>query len=493
MTIRELAAVDVITYNEEIADRSIEMICTNTEEAIENKEKNPLFICISGSKYDTHNDIPRLISEGITDIIVGPTTEMADAYESINIIRSENTRKTLALASKLYFGCPDEKMKMIGITGTKGKTTVSYMVESVLRREGKNCGIIGTNGVIYNGNTYESENTTPGAFEYYRHLKNMADLGVEYVIAEITSQSLKQYRTYGTTFDVAAFTNLYPDHISPDEHSDFDEYRKCKGKIFENCRCAVINMDDKNSTYFTDLCRILRKQYVLYSTSDKKADHRCTFARTKCTVSRFRFMKHKITIPLPGDFNIHNAMCAAAVLCELGVDAKSIAEGLSFVKIPGRCEKVENPADINIIIDYAHNKESLENILKALRKNCRGRLYCVFGAGGDRSRLRRYGMGEAACEYADFSVITSDNPRTESPDVIISDILRGFPEDCKNYIVIPERRAAIHYALKNAKKGDTVLLAGKGTQNYEEVNGVKYPFNEREAVSQYYNSLITQQ
>ncbi len=488
MLIRDLFECLITDINDKFLDRQIRCISVNTKEAINNNESAPLFVCINGTKYDTHKDIPKLIRNGIKDIVAEYIPDNIDIPDDINIIPSTDTRKTLALASKLYYGSPDESLTLIGITGTKGKTTITYMLKSVLCECGTKCGIIGTNGVIFGGKTYECENSTPGSLEYYKYLSEMKEMGVTHVICEVTSQALKQYRTFGTTFDIAAFTNLYPDHIGKDEHADFEEYRRCKGLLFEYCQKAVINADDQNSRYFTNICRSFATDFSRFSLIDKNAEYYCKKAGTKNIYSKFRCNGKKITLPLPGHFNIQNAMCAVAILREMGINYEDIIKGISKVKVPGRCEVVPNHAGINIIIDYAHNKESLENILVALRPKRQGKLYCVFGAGGDRSILRRSGMGQAASQFADYSIITSDNPRWEDPQKIIKDILSGMPEDYKNYIVIPNRNKAIYYALSMAKKGDTVLLAGKGAQNYHEVCGIKYPFDERETVSQYYKN-----
>ena len=314
----------------------------------------------------------------------------------------------------------------------------------------------------------------------------MAKAGAEYVICEITSQSLKQSRTYGTEFEIAAFTNLYPDHIGKNEHKDFEEYMVCKGKLFECCKMAVINDDDNNSEYFKKCCLSYTTPFVCFSTNNKSEKYFCRKQKSKHSNTVFYVNNNRFEISLPGDFNIQNALCTIAVATELGIEYSHIKKGLLSAKVYGRCERVESPEGVNIVIDYAHNRESLENILTALKKECKGKLYCVFGAGGDRSKLRRCGMGEAALKYADYSIITNDNPRSENPENIISDILEGMNDCVDRYTVVPKRENAINLALTLAKKGDTVLLAGKGAQNYEEICGVKYPFDERVAVSQYY-------
>jgi len=494
MMMNDLKECYISELDHRLSDKNIQCIMTNTDEAISamNNGIRPLYVCIKGTKYDSHNDIPRLIEAGLTDIVAQYIPENTVIPENVNIIMSDNTRITLALASKIYYGSPDESLTMIGITGTKGKTTVSYMIEGVLRESGIKCGIIGTNGVIFDGKSYECDNSTPGAHEYYRYLREMVDSGVTHVVCEVTSQALKQYRTYGTIFDIAAFTNLSEDHIGKDEHADIEEYRQCKGKLFENCRRAVLNMDDTHCGYFSDICRSYAVDMSLFSLIDKNADHYCSRIKPKCFYSKFRYNGKGAVVGLPGYFNVQNAMCAAAILEKLGIKDRFIRKGIANIKVPGRCESVPNPAGINIIIDYAHTGKSLENILSALKKDCRGKLYCVFGAGGDRSHLRRAAMGEAASKYADHLFITSDNPRSEEPMSIIDDIIKGIPSDHTNHTVIIDREKAIYEALAMAKKGDTVLLAGKGTQTYQEVCGIKYPFDEREKVSQYYNNLIIQ-
>ena len=479
MMLYDLLAAANIEELQGIQNIDIKRIHINTEQAINDSEKNILFICIKGANYDTHEDIQRLLDNGIFNII-------SEKSHDTRIIKTENTRKALALISRAFYGFPDKELIKVAITGTKGKTTVSYMLHEILSEAGIPCGIIGTNGIIYNGETYDCENSTPGSMEFYYHLRKMVDIGVTHVLCEVTSQALKQFRTFGTKFNTAVFTNLYPDHIGRNEHDNFEEYKSCKLRLFSCCENAVINLDSDFSRDFINECNNNAVGYKTYSSSCSSADVYCKKESSKCNSSDFTVNKTKFTINLPGEFNISNALCSILVAEQLGVELKYILSGLEKVKIPGRCEKVENPCGVNIIIDYAHTGESLKSILQSLKKNCKGKLYVLFGAGGDRSRLRRSGMGEAASEYADFSVITSDNPRSENRNIIICDILTGVKG--KNYIVIPEREDAIKYLLSVAKKGDTVLLAGKGVQNYQEINGVKYPFDERIAVAEFYKN-----
>jgi len=488
MKLADLLSCADLTCHGKYCEEEITSIEVNTANAIKNKQNNPLFVCIVGSLYDTHKDIEKLILSGIRHIVALDDIKIPTC--AADIIPSTNTRKSLALLSRAFYGCPDKKLCMIAVTGTKGKTTVTYMLESILRESGIKCGIIGTNGIIYNGNTFECDNSTPGSIEYYYHLSQMAEHGIKCVVCEVTSQALKQFRTYGTVFDIAAYTNLYPDHIGKHEHQSFDEYKGCKGLLFGQCKKAVINRDCPHSHSFCEICNEKGVSYSTFAVNET-ALYKCTDIAVSDKGSNFRVDDTSYNVSLPGSFNISNAMCALSIARELGVDDKYIYKGLCTVSVCGRCERVENPCGIDIVIDYAHTGKSLENILKALREECHGKLYCVFGAGGNRSPLRRIGMGRAASEYADYSIITNDNPRYEDPTGIIDDIIKGMNEG--SYTVIPDREQAIHYALSVAKKGDTVLLAGKGAQNYQEICGIKYPFDEREAVSRYYKSKIIQQ
>lgn len=493
MKLSELLSVSEIGYDsKKISDCEIGYIETNTQSAVENCEKMPLFVCIDGTNYNSHVDIARLIKCGIRAFVTNENAKIYCSGKNINIIKVKDTRKALALLARSFYGFPDRELFTVGITGTKGKTTVTYMLRAVFEAFGKKCGIIGTNGIIYGGNTYECDNSTPGSLEYYGALRQMADDGVSCVFCEVTSQALMQYRTFGTVFDVAVFTNLFPDHIGKNEHFDFDEYKSCKGYLFSQCKKAVLNTDSEHSEYFQNICRENGVEYICFS-AERDADIFCRDITVLDTGSEFSVGESRFAIPLPGVFNVSNALCTVSVARLCKVPDEIIARGLSGVCVYGRCERVPNPDGVNIIIDYAHNKESLGNILEALKQSCRGKLYCVFGAGGDRSRLRRAGMGQAAAKYADVIIVTSDNPRSESREQIIADILPGLIDAKGECVTIPDRRKAIYYALGRASLNDTVLLAGKGGQTFEEVCGVKYPFDERKVVEDFYRERVTPQ
>ena len=455
---------------EQYSDVEITNIETDVRRINTDQAQNTIFVCVSGAKYDTHNDISKLLKAG-TNCIIAQIDKTKKEYQSIpGIILCENSRIALAALSRAFYGFPDKKLKIVGITGTKGKTTTSYMLASICESAGQKCGIIGTNGVSFDGKKYETSNSTPGSLELFAYLCEMAERKIEYVFCEVTSQAQKQYRTYGIEFDLAVFTNLFPDHIGKDEHSNYEEYADCKTKIFENCKYALLNGEDKEYERFSAVCVKNKKPYELFYPS-KQAE---------------KISEH---LKMPGDYNVSNAVCAFFAARHLGFGDDDILKGIENVNVPGRCERVEVGCGVSVIIDYAHSGESLENVLKGLRSTCRGKIICVFGAGGDRSPLRRHGMGSAAVNYADYSVVTNDNPRTEEPSSIIDDILSGMKGFEDKYTVITDRKDAIFYALSIARKGDTVLLAGKGAQNYEEINGVRYPFDEREVVREYYSTM----
>ncbi len=473
MTLLKLLEDSALAYSGKVYNCHVGFITQNVEKAVEKAEENPLFVCVEGTKFDSHKRVEKLYREGVRSFVVEDKWVRSSLFPGASFICVSNTRIAAALLSRAFYGFPDKKMKLVGITGTKGKTTITYMLGSIFKEAGKSYGIIGTNGISYGETHIETINSTPGAIELFKNLRDMRNSGVEYVFLEVTSQALMQNRVFGISFDVAAFANLFYDHIGEYEHPDFSHYRECKGLLFYSCKSAVLNLDSVEFSYFKNICTRCGVEYITYSVKDKDAHI------------------HEIgaELQLPGAFNLENALCATGISKILGVDEESIWKGLSIARADGRCERVENPCGVNIIIDYAHNKESLENILTALRAECGGTLYCVFGAGGDRSKLRRSGMGEAASTLADYCIVTSDNPRSEEPESIIADIVSGMGENTEKYMVIPDRRTAICHALSLAAAGDTVLLAGKGAQTFEEIKGVRYHLDEREVIAQYYEII----
>lgn len=458
-----------LTAPRSFCDCEIKDICTDAQKITGDNSDGILFVCIKGAKHDTHNDIDKLVRLGVPAIVTERPICLREC-KNVAVINTGNTRKALALLYSTLLGHPERNLKLVGITGTKGKTTVCYMLASICRAAGEKWGIIGTNGILFGKESRETVNTTPSSPELFTALRDMAKAGVRYVFCEVTSQALKQHRAYGIDFDVGVFTNFHPDHIGRDEHQSLAEYRECKSRLFGQSRLAVLNGEDGEFGFFDGICRELGVKALPFYPS-----------RAEKEISE--------ALCMPGDYNLANAVCACTVAKALGFCGSDILEGLSTVCVPGRCESVENPAGIRIIIDYAHEGEGLTRVLTALRKDCDGRIICVFGAGGDRSPLRRHGMGKAAVKYADLSVVTNDNPRGESPETIIADILEGMRGGEEKYTVIPDRKEAIKYALGVAREGDTVLLAGKGAQKFEEICGKRFPLDEREIVSEYYSTM----
>ena len=451
--------------------RECEIVDIRTDTASVTKESasSTLFVCIKGARHDTHNDIDKLIKLGVGAIVTERPICARDR-KNVTVINVSNTRKALALLYSTFLGHPEREMKLVGITGTKGKTTVCYMLASICRAAGEKWGIIGTNGIIFGDKSRETQNTTPSSPELFTALRDMADFGGRYVFCEVTSQALKQHRAYGIDFDVGVFTNIYPDQIGRNEHENLTEYRECKSRLFGQTKLAVLNGEDGEFGFFDNVCKERGITVIpFYPSCSEKG-----ISEALC---------------MPGEYNFANAVCAYSVAKALGFSESDILNGLSTVCVPGRCENVDNPEGVRIVIDYAHEGEGLARVLTALRKECEGRLICVFGAGGDRSPLRRHGMGKAAVNHADFSVVTNDNPRNEPPMAIIDDILKGMRGNEDRYTVIPDRKEAIKYALGIAREGDTVLLAGTGAQKFEEICGKRFPLDERDIVSEYYSTM----
>ncbi len=467
-------------------DTEISNLSDNTESA----GSGTLFVCICGARHDTHGDIPLLYEKGVRSFVVRSGSDTGQhAFGDACFFEADNTRKALALLAKSFYGSPDKRLITVGITGTKGKTTVSYMIREILRKHGHSCALIGTNGIIIGDSVTETANSTPGSILYYSALKRAADEKAEYAVIEVTSQSLMQHRTFGTVFDLAIFTNLSPDHIGENEHKSFSEYRECKGKLFASCKNALLNKNSGHFGYFENICRqngINVRTFGLGEEMKSPADFTALEKESDMNGSTISMNGTDFRIGLPGSFNTENAVCALSACCTLGIDVFRAPDALSDVCVPGRSETVQNDFGVCVIIDYAHTGESLRFLLTGMKMQCRGRLFCVFGCGGNRSKLRRYGMGKAAGELADLSIITNDNPRHESPESIVSDILEGMNASGGAYKVILDRKEAILFALSEAKKEDTVVLAGKGSQLYGEYGDKRFYFNEREIVREFF-------
>ena len=431
--------------------------------------RGEVFVCIHGAKTDGFDKIKEAIDKGAAAIVASrPKPFLEDV--PVTWIQTPDTRYAAAKIAAAFYGYPSKKMIMVGITGTKGKTTTAYMLRRILTEAGYKTGIIGTVEIDNGKESIPSLNTTPGAVSLQKYLFEMVQNGMDAVVMEVSSQGLKQSRTSGITFDAAILTNIYPDHIGKNEHADMEEYIFCKSLLFRQCRIGIVNGDDN-----TAVCAVsnapCRLRYYKFSECCKDGSVIYRLSNGE---------KITVTTNMPGEFNQINALAATAAADVLGIKKDAIISGLQNTYVRGRTEIVPGPWPATVMIDYAHNAAALESLLQNLRKSYDGRLICMFGCGGNRAKSRRVKMGETSGRLADLTVVTTDNPRDEEPWAIIEDIVSGLKETKGKYRVIVDRKEAIQYCLLEGKAGDLVILAGKGHENYQEIKGVKYPFNEKD-------------
>lgn len=447
------------------------------------------FVCLRGSASDGHQFAAKAAEAGAAVIVAEEPVEAPGAQ----VLTVPDTKKALALMSAAFFGDPARNgLTVVGVTGTKGKTTTAYMIRSILEAAGHKTGVMGTIGVDIDGDITALNNTTPISYEVQKNLRKMADSGCEYCVMEVSSIALREDRVYGLPFEIGVFTNFSEDHIGGVEHKDMAEYLQCKAMLFSQCRVGVVNADDPcvdrllaDSTCQVyrfsmegrgDLlgadCRHLNEPGLLGVAFDVSGD-----------------LEFTARVGIPGKFNAYNALAAASCCHKLGIPVEAMARGLETVKVKGRVEPVPVPGNYTLLLDYAHNAVSMESLLTTLREYEPKRLICLFGAGGNRPKVRRYEMGEASGRLADLSVITADNSRFENVLDIIEDIKTGMHKTDGKYIEIPDRREAIRWCLENAQDGDIIVLAGKGHEDYQEIEGVKHPFDERVVIREILDSL----
>lgn len=453
-----------------------------------NIKSGDMFVAIKGFSTDGHKYINDAIDAGAKVIMVqeGCDLKSINLSDDITLIMAKDTREALAICSCNFYGNPSKKFKLIGVTGTKGKTTTTFMIKEILEKAGHKVGLIGTIATYINGKMIsESSRTTPESIELQRIFAQMVEAGVEYVVMEVSSQSLKLHRVDGCNFDIVAFTNFSEDHISEKEHPDMKDYFESKLKLFKMCDNGIINVDDlqvskipdmfpdsKIMTYGIDnYCEVLAKDITI---TNSYVDFRVKISDRN----------ERVKVDIPGRFSVYNALAAICVAKKIGIPSDKVIEALLEIKVPGRSEMVPNKKEIPIMIDYAHSPESLQNILSAVKSYTRGKVISVFGCGGDRDKGKRPIMGEISGRIADFTFITSDNPRTEKPEEIVKEIEEGIKKTKGNYKVVVDRTEAIKEAIKMATKLDIIVLAGKGHEPYQEINGEKFPFDERIIVNE---------
>ena len=438
-----------------------------------------LFICIRGAVVDGHKFIPDVTAKGAKVLIV---EEEVSAPSDVTVIQVTDTRYAMAFISAAWFGHPAEKLKTIGITGTKGKTTTTYMVKSILENAGYKVGLIGTIEAIIGNKIIPASNTTPESYVVQEYFREMVEAGCDCVVMEVSSQGLMLHRTQGFVFDFGIFTNIEPDHIGPNEHKDFDHYLSCKAMLLKQCRVGIVNRDDEHFDRIVEGHTCTLETYGFSKEADLRAeDARLIGGKGYLGISYQLkgLMDFPVEIDIPGKFSIYNSLTAIAICRHFKVSQENILKALKVAKVKGRIEMVKVSDEFTLMIDYAHNAMALESLLTTLREYHPHRLVCLFGCGGNRSRLRRYEMGEVSGRLADLTIITSDNPRDEEPQAIIDDIKVGMAKTEGKYVEMPDRKEAIAYAIHHGEPGDIVVLAGKGHEDYQEIKGKKYPMDER--------------
>ncbi|MGL5576848.1 MAG: UDP-N-acetylmuramoyl-L-alanyl-D-glutamate--2,6-diaminopimelate ligase [Sarcina sp.] len=438
-----------------------------------------LFVCIKGFKVDGHSFVEDAKKRGAVAIIVSDDI----VIDGVTVIKVEDTRKALAIVSSNYFGNPKDKIKLLGVTGTNGKTTSAFIMKAILEKAGYKVGLIGTIANYIGNKKIETERTTPESYELHELFNQMVNEGADYCIMEVSSHSLDLDRVYGLEFEVGIFTNLTRDHL--DFHKTFENYYNAKFKLFERSKVSVINLDDEYGMQVSkDVDKLITKKMTF--SIKKDSEFKATEIKMSENGSEFKLRlndkTYDFTINIPGEYNIHNAIGTILMAYALNIDVEAIKEGISNIVIPGRCEMVAKERNLgyNIIIDYAHTPDGLENILSTVKGFAKARIITVVGCGGDRDKVKRPQMGKIACDMSDIAIITSDNPRTEEPMSIIEDIIR--PLDNKNFEVIESRYNAIERAMNIAKEGDVIVIAGKGHETYQILKDKTIDFDERKVV-----------
>lgn len=472
---------EIISGNLEV---NVTDICYDSRKVI----SDSLFVALVGTSSDGHDYIDMAIEKGARVIVIDKDV-VVDS--DVTVIKVYDTRRVLSKMAINFYGNPSNELTMIGITGTKGKTTTASMIKNILEEDGKSVGMIGTLGVIFNDKYYSTVNTTPESLEIQKYLREMVLDGVKYVVMEVSSQALKVGRVDGLNFDYGVFTNLTQDHIGTNEHPDMNDYVYSKSLLFNKCKYGIFNVDDN---YYNDMINNSSCDVYTFGHStnaDLVIDEvellrRKNFIGIEVTTSGK--INDKFLVNTPGEFSAYNAVCAIMVASLIGCTIDSIKNALKKVAVKGRMEIVPVSELYTVIIDYAHNGVSIKSVLETMRAYNPKRIVSLFGCGGNRSRDRRYDMGEISGKYSDFTIVTEDNSRFEDVEDIMSDIEIGLAKSDGKYIKISDRSTAIRYALENAIEGDIILLLGKGHETYQEKNGIRKHYDEREIIDSIINS-----
>lgn len=483
MTLGQLLASCEYTLMTGSCDTKVESISYHTRWVT----KGCVFVCIDGNVIDGNVYVEEAVEKGANAIV---TTKDLDwsKYPGVTFVKVKDSRKALARISAQYFGNPASQLRIIGITGTKGKTTTSYMIRQMLELSGIKTALIGTIETIIGDESKPSINTTPESYMVQKTLRKAVDAGCQCVVMEVSSQGLKLNRVDGIIFDYAVFMNLSQDHIGAMEHADFEEYKECKGRLFEQCKTGIFNVDDSAATYMMQRCVGNVETFAVKLPAKHQAKNLALYRNGYLLGSTFEltgWYDSHVILGIPGLFNVYNALAAIAVVSHFGVKESVINYALSNMKVKGRVEIVPIRAEYTLMIDYAHNAMSLESVLTTVKEYDHECLICMFGCGGNRDKNRRFEMGEISARLADVTVVTSDNPRDECPSDIIDDIVTGIKRTKEyNYVRIEDRKEAIRYCMKHANPRDIIILAGKGHETYQEIKGIKYPMDERELIQE---------
>ncbi len=476
------------SLKELLAEVAYECVCGNLDKEVtdiiyDSRKVVPgsMFVCIPGAVVDGHKFAGAAVEAGADVLLVEKEVELPEGTD-VTVIKVADTHYAMAFVSAAFFDHPAKEMKIIGVTGTKGKTTTTYLVKSILEQAGRRTGLIGTIEIVIGEKHIPADHTTPESYLIQKYFRQMADAGCDTVVMEVSSQGLMLHRTQGFVFDFGIFTNLEPDHIGKGEHKDFEDYLRCKALLFKQCRIGIVNQDDEHWEAVTRGHTCALETYGIDTAADLRARN-ITFLRESGNLGMgFEvegLINLSVQIATPGRFSVYNALTAIAICRHFGVQEEDIMKALLQAKVKGRIEPVKVSDQFTLMIDYAHNAMALKSLLTTLRAYEPHRLVCLFGCGGNRAKSRRYEMGEVSGNLADLTIITSDNPRYEEPQAIIDDIKTGIGKTNGKYVEICDRKEAIAYAIDHGEPGDIIVLAGKGHEDYQEICGVKYPMDER--------------